>query len=209
MADGKTPFGGSLDTAGDLDEGTLALIDSPTPGPVGLDARNGPSAQSGQSMAQQIVSFAQGRRGTRVGDGQCFALADRALRGAGARSAADYGRVTPTADYEWGTPVTLGDLHAGDVIQFRDYSYTRTVVTEDSRRTTTEEHTEGRPQHTAIVESVGSDGAVTVLEQNSPENSPVRRTTLYFTAGTTTSGDRTITTQVSGSFWFYRPQARS
>ena len=209
MADGKTPFGGDLETPERIDDGTLALIDSPTPGPVGLDARSGPPAQSGHSLAEQIVSFARGRRGRQVGDGQCFALADSALRGAGARSAADYGRVTPTADYEWGAPVSLGDLQPGDVIQFRDYSYTRTVVTEDSRGTTTEEHSEDRPHHTAIVESVGSDGAVTVLEQNAPENSPVRRSTLYFSDGTATSGNRTITTRVSGSFWFYRPQPRS
>jgi len=84
----------------------------------------------------------------------------------------------------------------------------RVTVTEDDSGTTTEEHAEDRPHHTAIVESVDGNGAVTVLEQNSPEGSAVRRTQLFFTARTTTSGNRTTTITVSGTFWFYRPEAR-
>jgi hypothetical protein len=208
MADGKAPFGAGLDLLDPIDDGTSARIDSPPPGPVGLDAKSGTAKQSGATMAEQIVSYARARRGTRVGDGQCFALADRALRAANARSASDYGSITPTADYQWGTSVTLAELQPGDVIQFRDYRYERVVVTQDDRATTTEEHTEERPHHTAIVQSVDGGGAVTVLEQNSPEGSAVARTQLFFTAGTTTSGNRTITIRVQGSVWFYRPQVR-
>jgi hypothetical protein len=208
MGNGSAPSGVDLDTLGPIDAGTSPQIDSPTPGPIGLDAKSGSANPSGASMAEEIVSYARSHRGARVGDGQCFSLADRALRGAHAKSAADYGTVTPTADYEWGTPVSLADLQPGDVIQFRDYSYERVVVTRDSSGTTTEEHAEDRPHHTAIVQSVDGDGAVTVLEQNSPDGSPVRRTQLFFTAGTTTSGNRTTTITVRGTFWFYRPQAR-
>ena len=207
MANGKAPSGVDLDDAEDIDDGTSARIGSPTPGPIGLDAKSGTAKQGGASMAEQIISFARRNRGSRVGDGQCFTLADRALRGANARSAADYGTVTPTADYTWGTSVTLAELQPGDVIQFRDYTYERVVVTEDDRGTTREEHAEDRPHHTAIVESVDGNGAVTVLEQNAPDGSPVTRTQLFFTGGTTTSGHRTTTITVSGSFWFYRPQA--
>ena len=46
-----------------------------------------------------------------------------------AKSAADYGKVSRNADYTWGTAVTLSDLKPGDVIQFRNYVYTSTVVT--------------------------------------------------------------------------------
>src|SRR5262245_27685567 len=208
MANGKAPSGVDLDAADPIDDGTSARIGTPTPGPIGLDAKGGTAKQGRASMAEQIVSFARGNRGSRVGDGHGFTLADRALRGANARSAADYGSVTPTADYTWGTSVTLADLQPGDVIQFRDYSYERVVVTDDNRGTTREEHAEDRPHHTAIVERVDGDGAVTVLEQNAPDGSPVRRTQLFFTGGTTTSGNRTTTITVSGTFWFYRPQAR-
>jgi hypothetical protein len=159
-------------------------------------------------MADQIVGYAQRQRGTRVGDGECFTLADRALRAAHAKSARDFGSVTPDADYVWGTSVTLADLKAGDVIQFRDYSYKRVDVTEDEHATRTTEHIEERPHHTAIVQSVDGNGAVTVLEQNAPEGSSVRRTQLFFTSGKTTNGNRATTITVKGTFSFYRPAAR-
>jgi CHAP domain-containing protein len=209
MADGIAPSGVALDVLPPIDDGTSARIDSPTPGPIGLDARRGgASKQSQATIPEQIVSFARGRRGSRVGDGQCFALADRALRNAGARSAADYGSITPTADYQWGTSVTLAELRPGDVIQFRDYSYERTDVTETDRETRTQRHSESRPHHTAIVESVGQNGEVTVLEQNAPDGSSVHTMHLYFSDSTNTSGNTTTTITVQGTFWFYRPEAR-
>ena len=155
-------------------------------------------------MADQIVGYARHRIGQHVGDGQCFALADNALRGAGANSAADFGTVTPTADYVWGTSVNLSDLRIGDVIQFRNYHYLKRVDNDDG---SFREDGGGRPHHTAIVERVDGDGALTVLEQNF-EGSPVRRSQLYFTSRTSTSGSQTTTITVTGTFWFYRPQAR-
>lgn len=208
MGNGKAPSGIDLDTPEPIDDGTSARIGSPPPGTIGLDAKGGTPQQSRASMADQIVSYARRQRGARVGDGQCFALVDRALGGAHAKSAKDYGTITPDADYVWGTTVSLADLQPGDVIQFRDYSYDRVVVTDDDQGTKTVEHAEGRPHHTAIVETVDGHGAVTVLEQNSPDGSAVRHTQLFFTAGTTTSGNRTTTITVEGTFWFYRPDAR-
>jgi hypothetical protein len=125
-----------------------------------------------------------------------------------AKSARDYGLVTPDADYVWGTSVTLADLQPGDVIQFRDYTDERVIVTVDDHGATTGEHAKDRQHHTAIVESVDGHGAVTVLEQNSPDGSPVTRAQLFFTAGTTTSGNCTMTIKVQGTFWFYCPEAR-
>ena len=45
-----------------------------------------------------------------------------------------------------GTSVALADLRAGDIIQFRDYTYARVTVTEDDTGTTTDE--EGRKKIT-------------------------------------------------------------
>jgi hypothetical protein len=56
------------------------------------------------------------------------------------------------------------------------------------------------------VESVDANGAITVLEQNVPQRSAVRRTQLFFADSTTTSGDTTTTIHVQGTFTFYRPQ---
>ena len=187
-----------------IDPGTSARTESPPPGPIGLDAKGGTPKQSQASMADQIVGYARHRIGQHVGDGQCFALADNALRGAGAKSAAHFGTVTPNANYVWGTSINLSDVRTGDVIQFRDYHYLKRVDNDDG---SFREDGGGRPHHTAIVERVDGDGAITVLEQNF-EGSPVRRSQLYFTSRTSTSGGQTTTITVTGAFWFYRPQAR-
>jgi hypothetical protein len=187
-----------------IDPGTSARTESPPPGPIGLDAKGGTPKQSQASMADQIVGYARHRIGQHVGDGQCFALADNALRGAGSKSAADFGTVTPTADYVWGTSVNISAVRIGDVIQFRNYQYLKRVDNDDG---SFREDGGGRPHHTAIVERVDGDGAFTVLEQNF-EGSPVRRSQLYFTSRTSTSSGQTTTITVTGTFWFYRPQAR-
>ena len=209
MGNGSRP--GPVDSVANpvrLDDGTQARIASPSPGPVGLDAQSGGPSQARPSLGDQVVTFPRRRVGERVGDGECFALADRALRGAGAKSASDYGRVTPDADYVWGQAVAVADLRPGDIIQFRNYRYDRTVVVQDgnTRRTNTDFQT--RPHHTAVVDSVDGDGAVTVLEQNVPRRGSVTRNQLFFTDVNTQDGNTTTTITVQGTVWFYRPEAR-
>jgi hypothetical protein len=114
---------------GTIDDGTLARTDSPVPGPIGLDAPGGSGQSSEPNMSRRIVAYAQQKSGTRVGNGECFTLADKALKGAGAKSAADFGTVTRDADYKWGSTVPLTDLQPGDIIQFRGYRYDREVTT--------------------------------------------------------------------------------
>ncbi len=207
MGGGRVPATGDIGTG--IDDGTLARIGSPGPDVIGLDAKGGSSKQAQPSIADRIVSWIRRRHGDRVGDGECFTLVDRALRNAGASSASDHGDVRPDADYVWGTSVSLADLRPGDAIQFRDYSYERVVVTETSRETRTVEDAQDRPHHTAVVERVGENGAVTVLEQNIPPGTGgVRRTQLFFRSGTTESGNQTTTITVRGTWWFYRPEAR-
>lgn len=190
-----------------IDDGTAPRTELPPPGPIGLDARGGTATNT--SMSERIVSYPRRYRGQRVGDGECFTLADRALRGAGARSAADYGQVAPDVDYVWGTSVQLGAVQAGDVIQFRNYRYDREVETHHSNGSvTTETEFQERPHHTAIIESVGSGGEITVLEQNSPVGSAVTRSRLFFSSSEQDAGGRRTTVTVSGTFWFYRPQPR-
>lgn len=171
-------------------------------------------------QSAQIVQFGAGRVGQTVGDGECFALAELALRSAGARSAANYGAVTPGANYVWGRAVTIGQLRAGDVIQFRNYSVTVTTVTkitqpDGSWTQNTETQTMTRPHHTAIASDVGRNGDVVLYEQNVNDARSAMATRLYFTSrrepaqtttedGVTTTVTRTI--QVTGTVRFYRPQ---
>jgi hypothetical protein len=194
---------------GTIDDGTLARTDSPVPGPIGLDAPGGSGQSSEPNMSRRIVAYAQQKSGTRVGNGECFTLADKALKGAGAKSAADFGTVTRDADYKWGSTVSLTDLQPGDIIQFRGYRYDREVTTHHSNGSTeTYEDFQKRPHHTAIVETVDGNGAVTVLEQNAPEGSPVVRSHLFFKSTTIDENNKSTTIKVQGTFWFFRPQAK-
>ena len=193
----------------DLDEGTLPRAGTPLPGSIGLDAKGGGKNAPQPSMSDRVLAFARQRRGQAHGNGECFTLADGALRNAGAKSAADFGQVTPDADYVWGTAVTRTDLRPGDVIQMRDYHVEVNSTTEHpdgSADIDTRE--EERPHHTAIVESIGTNGRVTVLEQNFPVGQGVTRHVLHLTSTTYSSGSTTTQVAVRGTFWFYRPEAR-
>ena len=175
------------------------------------------------ALNDDVLSWARGRLGQRVGRGECFDLADQALRAAGAKSAADYGPVTATTDYIWGSAVQFSSAQAGDVIQFRNY---RCTITTTTRRDysgggfdeSTETQTQERPHHTAILQSVGSNGQLTILEQNvgtGTNRRTVQSNQLSFQTVnlpprvTNEGGTRTtvrVSIQVSGRVWYYRPQ---
>jgi len=209
MAEPRTPgpVGLKLPPAKKSPVPTTAPAKIPKPGPIGVGAKKSspPSAPSGANVSAQVVSFAEGKSGQRVGDGECFALADQALKKAGAKSAADYGTITDDADYKWGKQVSLADAKPGDIVQFRDYEVTRREEKEDG---SWKERTEKRPHHTAIVRSVDGNGLLTVIEQNAPKGSAVRKIQLGFSS-TSFSKDKTTTTlTTSGAVWFYRPETR-
>jgi hypothetical protein len=201
MAGGTLP--GPVDDLGPaivIDDGTLARTDSPLPGPIGLQA----TGSGASNLGDRVVSFARDKIAQKVGRGECFDLVDQALRNAGAKSAADFGNVTPNADYVWGTAVGLSDAQRGDIIQFRNYRYDRTIDTTTGTDTDFQE----RPHHTAIVERIDGEGAITVLEQNVPDGSPGQRSQLFFSNVSTSNAGRRTTIRVQGRFRFYRPQPR-
>ena len=207
MGNGQHPGPTDAGTSFPVDDGTLARISSPPPAPIGLKGGNAKGTTA--SLGEQVVAYPRQRRGQVVGDGECFTLADNALRNAGARSAADYGTVTPDADYAWGSAVTQSDLRPGDIIQFRNYRYDREVETSHTDGSSaTQTDSQERPHHTAIVERVGANGAITVLEQNAPAGAAVTRNELFFSNRDETSGEVRTSIRVRGSFWFYRPVAR-
>ena len=174
------------------------------------------------SQSTLIAQFASGRLGQQVGDGQCFALADQALRSVGVKSASDFGSVSPTADYIWGREVALGQAQVGDVIQFKNFNFDETITTEISRSDGSSSYDEqtrsqSRPHHTAILASIGSNGELMVYEQNVGGQMLVQHNQLLFSSvtigpttttegGVTTTVTRTIT--VTGTAKFYRAQTR-
>ncbi|HXJ20550.1 MAG TPA: hypothetical protein VMT03_09980 [Polyangia bacterium] len=165
--------------------------------------------------------------GQKVGAGECWDLADQALRAAGAASSTTTG---PDDDYVWGDKVIPAGALPGDVVQFRDYVATVRTTTDitfddgSSSSGWTEEQIE-RPHHTAVVESTGRAGLV-VLEQNvDPGGKKVQRHTIAITPGTTTTSTPqtvkaddgkmkaakvtiTVTVTISGKIWVYRPKAK-
>lgn len=186
-----------------IDSGTLARTKSPAPGPKGLSTKSSAGKPTVAELRGQVVAFARDRVGQTVGAGECFDLADQALRNAGAKTAADFGPVTANGNYHWGTQINLSDLRPGDIIQFRNYSFVHKTIESDGSWS---EQSGDRPHHTAIVDRVVGHGTVVVLEQNVPEHEPVQRCELYFSNSNTSSGGTTTINTVHGHFWFYRPQ---
>jgi hypothetical protein len=145
------------------------------------------------TLNENVASWAFNHRGQTVGTGECFDLADQALRQSGAKSASDFCTVTRDADYIWGTPVNILAVQRGDILQFRDYGVQETaystvikypifgglseIVSQDSPTLLREYD---RPHHTAIVSVNRGGGTLSVLEQNAPRdnNGPALRIVL-------------------------------
>ena len=128
--------------------------------------------------ATNAVAFA-GRQNGRYRDGECWTLVEDAVVGAGGRSSrGQTPNFGPNASYVWGTVVQAAALQAGDVLQFSRYSWTRTVVVDETNPDgsgsvgeTSTEQGRGTPQHTAMVVRLVSPGIVEVVEQNIPGGS--------------------------------------
>lgn len=145
-----------------------------------------------------VLDYARGKEGEKVGRGECFDLADEALKNNGFKTASDYGRVTRDGDYKWGKPVPLNDSKPGDVLQFRNYE----------NKTTQEDgswESQSRPHHTAIVVANDGKGHITILEQNAPEGSPVTERTINVGNG---KGENGETSKTTGKIWAYRPEPK-
>lgn len=183
----------------------------------------------GGSLNQQVVNWARGKIGQHVGSGECWDLADRALRGAGASSSTTTGAQD---DYFWGTEVALTNAVPGDILQFRNYVVTTKTTTaatfaDGSGYVDTQDSLAERPHHTAIVEAV-TPRALVVPEQHvkplgprvqkhsvpivgSGPTTTTTNKTMKTASGTmkTASVVTTVTTTIRGTIRAYRPQAAS
>lgn len=194
------------------------LAEGDRPGPIGMNNPSPPAEElnsGGTVDAQTILNYADSNEGFKVGTGQCFDLADLALKKAGAKSAADYGVVGKDTDYVWGSAVDLASVKPGDIIQFTNYKFVRKDFYDNDKASgnTAAQGKRGSPRHTAIVKSVGADGKITVWEQNisadgETEGGPVQSCDLYFKSYTTGDEKNGVKVTVSGTIKFYRPQPR-
>ena len=79
-----------------------------------------------ETTSQKVVNWARAQLGKQVRTGECWDLADSALKQAGAKSSGDLGPMDADADYVWGDEVTdLKDVQPGDILQFRDFTIRR------------------------------------------------------------------------------------
>lgn len=97
-------------------------------------------------IQREVVNFAADNIGKRIGRGECWDLADQALRAAGAE---------PPRGYTFGDRIPLNEIQPGDILQFTSARFDEagywTIM--------------GMPNHTAVVHAVGDTRAF-ILQQN-------------------------------------------
>ena len=72
------------------------------------------------TLSRKVYEYANKKRGHKVGSGECFDLADFALKSIKAKPAEDFGKITGNADYVWGKLINFRTAVPGDIIQFRN-----------------------------------------------------------------------------------------
>lgn len=110
--------------------------------------KNAPAArpQAGNA-APRVAAFCVAKSGRKVGNGECWTLADEAFKSAGARRPGGDMRV-------WGRLVNPAKepLKPGDVVEFRRARFSDGIITGAA--------------HTAVVVKGGTQGNFTIAEQN-------------------------------------------
>lgn len=138
-------------------------------------AETKPEKRPATNLRNAVHQYANQNLKRKVGKGTCWDLAEHALIHARAKTSHDYGRVTPTSDYIWGAPVNLAAALPGNILQFKNHSFSKETKKKYTFRLpdqstieyeTTHVRTFRRGHHTAIAHSVSPDGKITVLEQH-------------------------------------------
>jgi myosin tail region-interacting protein MTI1 len=133
-------------------------------------------AEKPTSMGDRIVAFCKHHKGKRVGSGECSALAEAAMRSAGAQPHGwgDRSRGVDERfdDYNWGELIysleregtnfkstgQLKSVRPGDIIQYRDVELAG--QNDDGYYRASAKH------HTAVVSGVEGDGMLRIYHQN-------------------------------------------
>lgn len=121
--------------------------------------------------ADKIVEYAKSQLGKQVGNGECWTLANEAMKTAGTKSSFNFTDTPNKGDYVWGTlsfglegkgakeTGALKDVKPGDVMQFRDAKF--------SGRKGNGTYTMTASHHTAVVLKADTTAkTITILHQN-------------------------------------------
>lgn len=122
------------------------IVASCGPKPVETPVATGFRPQAG-NPAPRVAAYCLAQHGRKVGNGECWTLADEAFKSAGTRRPGKDMRV-------WGRVVNPAkeEIKPGDVVEFRSAWFSDGVVT--------------GAEHTAVVVKGGSQGGFTIAEQN-------------------------------------------
>jgi hypothetical protein len=141
-------------------------------------------APAADPLNEKVLQFARAHLGKQVGNGECWTLADEALRSAEAHRPGTDGYST----FVFGREIGVRDLQSGDVIQFHKVRF-------EHRDASGVGSWEEFPQHTAIVARV-KGGRITLLHQNFRGNHTVQMSTID------------LADRKRGTLRYYRPQPR-
>ena len=144
--------------------------------PIALTLVFAAAAPAGTNiLGERIALFCKLNKDKKVGDGDCYDLAQHALAAAGAKPEFLFRNFPNKEDYVWGAPVLyvdaresglkhagrIKDVQPGDVIQFRDTKFAGKNSSGGGTYTLKYSH------HTAIVAAVDKDGkTIRILHQN-------------------------------------------
>lgn len=144
-------------------------------------------------QALRLIAFAADRLGRIEGNGECWTLVNNGFQSLGFHK--------PSSTYVWGRVIDqLSGARPGDVFQFSNF---RVRVDTDEAWS---EESRGDPRHTAILESIDSNGYATFLESNVYGDKNVQRNRFYLKTADLNGDDGRTTVRVSGSFTIYRPR---
>ena len=130
------------------DEKVREAVGAAADAAANAEGRAAPRTPQGpiSELQREVVNFAADNIGKKIGRGECWDLADQALRAAGAE---------PPRGYTFGTRVPLNEIQPGDILQFTTARFDEpgywTIM--------------GEPNHTAVVHAVGDTRAF-ILQQN-------------------------------------------
>ena len=177
---------------------------------VGLECQGWRAEAAGTVQPAIRVGVRTSGGGQVHGDGECFTLVDDALRSAGAKSAADFGQVAPGRRLHLGrgggTYRAAGRATSSRCATTMPTSNTHTDHPDGSAATDTRMRIgrTTRPSSNRIGTTVGSR----CWSRTIPDGTAVTRNVIHLTDATYVVGLHHDTGEVSGTFWFYRPQAR-
>ena len=187
------------------------------------------------TLAQKELAWTQGQLGKKVGQGECWDLAEQGLAQAGAQTSTDLGPVGDDIDYIWGDLRNdAKDIQAGDILQMRDWVVITTTTTDytypdGSTDQDVDTQTLTRPHHTAIAKGqIDANGLLKTFEQNvDPLGHVVQNLSLATRDFTTVfpvvvrnhlnsnSGNvelakvqKTVDISTSGTTWIYKPLSK-